>query len=135
MKSYSIGPSFIVLLGLVVPSAFATTISTNVINTGDYVISNATFVNQTYTDRDATKYTLMGLLSNPSNKSTEEVDIFIQAFNENNGLIGFSNSTLSNIIQSLQSKAELLRTLQSPFEISVDASNDDVFDHYELRIQ
>jgi hypothetical protein len=60
MKSYSIGPSFIVLLGLVVPSAFATTISTNVINTGDYVISNATFVNQTYTDRDATKYTLMG---------------------------------------------------------------------------
>jgi hypothetical protein len=105
MKSYSIGPSFIVLLGLVVPSAFATTISTNVINTGDYVISNATFVNQTYTDIDATKYTLMGLLSNPSNKSTEEVDIFIQAFNENNGLIGFSNSTLSNIIQSLQSKA------------------------------
>jgi citrate lyase synthetase len=135
MKLYSIGPSFIVLLGLVMPSAFATTISTNVINTGDYVISNATFVNQTYTDRDATKYTLMGLLSNPSNKSTEEVDIFIQAFNENNGLIGFSNSTLSNIIQSLQSKAELLRTLQSPFEISVDASNDDVFDHYELRIQ
>jgi hypothetical protein len=86
MKSYSIGPSFIVLLGLVV-------------------------------------------------KSTDNVDIFIQAFNENNGLIGFSNSTLSNIIQSLQSKAELLRTLQSPFEISVDASNDDVFDHYELRIQ
>jgi hypothetical protein len=69
------------------------------------IIANATFVNQTYTDRDATKYTLMGLLSNPSNKSTEEVDIFIQAFNENNGLIGFSNSTLSNIIQSLQSKA------------------------------
>ena len=135
MKSYSIGPSFIVLLGLVMPSAFATTISTNVINTGDYVISNATFVNQTYTDRDATKYTLMGLLSNPSNKTIDGVDIFIQAFDENNGLIGFNNSTLSNMIQSLQSKAELLRTLQSPFEISVDASNDDVFDHYELRIQ
>lgn len=135
MKSYSIGPSLIVLLGLVVPSAFATTSSTNVIDTGDYVISNATFVNQTYTDRDATKYTLTGLLSNPSNKSIEGVDIFIQVFDENNGLIGFNNSTLSNIIQSLQSKAELLRTLQSPFEISVDASNDDVFDHYELRIQ
>jgi hypothetical protein len=134
MKSHLIGPSLFVLLGLVIPSAYATT-GTNVINTGDYVISNATFVNQTYTDRDATKYTLMGLLSNPSNKTIEGVDVFIQAFNENDGLIGFNNSTLSSVIESLQSKDELFRTLQSPFEISVDASNDDVFDHYELRIQ
>lgn len=134
MKSHLIGPSLLVLLGLVMPSAYATT-GTNIINTGDYVISNATFVNQTYTDRDATKYTLMGLLSNPSNKTIEGVDVFIQAFNENDGLIGFNNSTLSNIIESLQSKDELFVTLQSPFEISVDASNDNVFDHYELRIE
>ena len=134
MKSHLIGPSLFVLLGLVIPSAYATT-GTNIINTGDYVISNATFVNQTYTDRDATKYTLMGLLSNPSNKTIEGVDVFIQAFNENDGLIGFNNSTLSNIIESLQSKDELFRTLQSPFEISVDVSNDNVFDHYELRIE
>jgi hypothetical protein len=111
MKSHKIVPSLFVLLGLAMPSAYAAT-GTNVINTGDYVISNATFVNQTYTDRDATKYTLMGLLSNPSNKTIEGVDVFIQAFDENDGLIGFNNSTLSNIIESLQSKDELFRTLQ-----------------------
>jgi hypothetical protein len=117
-----------------IPSAFGAA-STNVINTGEFVISNASFVNQTNTDGDATKYTLMGLLGNPSNNTIENADVYIQAFNENDGLIGFNNSTLSSIIESLQSKDELLRTLQSPFEISVDASNDDVFDHYELRIE
>jgi hypothetical protein len=117
-----------------VPSAYATA-TRDISNTGDYVISNTAFVNQTYTDRDATKYTLMGILKNPSNKTIDGVDVFIQAFNENDGLIGFNNSTLSNLIESLQSKDELMRTLQSPFEISVDASNYDVFDHYELTIQ
>jgi hypothetical protein len=134
MKSYSIGLSFVFLLGLAVPSAYATA-TRDISNTGDYVISNTTFVNQTYTDRDATKYTLMGILKNPSNKTIDGVDVFIQAFNENDGLIGFNNSTLSSLIELLQSKDELVRTLQSPFEISVDASNDDVFDHYELTIQ
>lgn len=134
MKSYSIGLSFVFLLALAVPSAYATA-TRDISNTGDYVISNTTFVNQTYTDRDATKYTLMGILKNPSNKTIDGVDVFLQAFNENDGLIGFNNSTLSSLIESLQSKDELMRTLQSPFEISVDASNDDVFDHYELTIQ
>jgi len=134
MKSYSIGLSFVFLLALAVSSAYATA-TRDISNTGDYVISNTTFVNQTYTDRDATKYTLMGILKNHSNKTIDGVDVFIQAFNENDGLIGFNNSTLSSLIESLQSKDELMRTLQSPFEISVDASNDDVFDHYELTIQ
>lgn len=134
MKSYSIGLSFVFLLALAVPSAYATA-TRDISNTGDYVISNTTFVNQTYTDREATKYTLIGILKNPSNKTIDGVDVFIQAFNENDGLIGFNNSTLSNLIESLQSKDELMRTLQSPFEISLDASNDDVFDHYELTIQ
>lgn len=134
MRSYSIGLSFVFLLASAVPSAYATA-TRDISNTGDYVISNTTFVNQTYTDRDATKYTLMGILKNPSNKTIDGVDVFIQAFNENDGLIGFNNSTLSNLIESLQSKDELMRTLQSPFEISIDASNDDVFDHYELTIQ
>ena len=116
------------------PSAFAVS-DTNVVQTGDFVISNASFVNQSYTDLDSTKYTLMGLLSNPSNKTLAGADVFIQAFNENDDLIGFNNSTLSSVIESLKSKDELIRTLQSPFEISVDASNDDVFDHYELRIE
>lgn len=134
MKSYSIGLSFVFRLALAVPSAYATA-TRDISNTGDYVISNTTFVNQTYTDREATKYTLIGILKNPSNKTIDGVDVFIQAFNENDGLIGFNNSTLSNLIESLQSKDELMRTLQSPFEISLDASNDDVFDHYELTIQ
>ncbi|HEY7110112.1 MAG TPA: hypothetical protein VH415_11820 [Nitrososphaeraceae archaeon] len=134
MKLCSIGLSLASILGIVIPSAFAAS-DTNVVQTGDFVIANASFVNQTYTDLDSTKYTLMGLFSNPSNKTIEGADVFIQAFNENDDLIGFNNSTLSSVIESLQSKDELLRTLQSPFEISVDASNDDVFDHYELRIE
>jgi hypothetical protein len=128
------GLSIASLVSIMIPSAFGAA-STNVINTGEFVISNASFVNQTNTDGDATKYTLMGLLSNPSNNTIESADVYIQAFNENDDLIGFNNSTLSSIIESLQSKDELLRTLQSPFEISVDASDDDVFDHYELRIE
>jgi hypothetical protein len=128
------GLSIASLVSIMIPSAFGAA-STNVINTGEFVISNASFVNQTNTDGDATKYTLVGLLGNPSNNTIESADVYIQAFNENDGLIGFNNSTLSSIIESLQSKDELLRTLQSPFEISVDASNDDVFDHYELRIE
>ena len=134
MKLCSIGLSFVTILGTVISSAFAAS-DTNVVQTGDFVISNASFVNQSYTDLDSTKYTLMGLLNNPSNKTLAGADVFIQAFNENDDLIGFNNSTLSGLIESLQSKDELLRTLQSPFEISVDASNDDVFDHYELRIE
>jgi hypothetical protein len=134
MKLSSIGLSLATILGIVIPSAFAAS-DTNVVQTGDFVIANASFVNQTYTDLDSTKYTLMGLLSNPSNKTIAGADVFIQAFNENDDLIGFNNSSLSSVIESLQSEDELLRTLQSPFEISVDASNDDVFDHYELRIE
>jgi hypothetical protein len=134
MILFTIGVSLVTIVGIVIPSAFAAS-DTNVVQTGGFVIANASFVNQTNTDLDSTKYTLMGLLSNPSNKTIGGADVFIQAFNENDDLIGFNNSTLSSVIESLQSKDELLRTLQSPFEISVDASNDDVFDHYELRIE
>ncbi len=85
-------------------------------------------------DRDTTTQTILGILKNPSNKSIDNVDVFIQAFDPNDGLIGFNNSTLSSIIDSLHVRDELLRTLQSPFQISVDISNDDIFDHYDLII-
>ena len=62
------------------------------------------------------------------------MDVFIQAYDSNDGLIGFNNSTLSSIIDSLGVREELLRTLQSPFQISVDTSVDDIFDHYKLMI-
>src|SRR5262245_46623129 len=90
MKLCSIGLSLASIIGIVIPSAFAAT-DTNVVQTGDFVIANASFVNQTYTDLDSTKYTLMGLLSNPSNKTIGGADVFIQAFNENDDLIVFNN--------------------------------------------
>jgi hypothetical protein len=107
---------------------------TNENNTGDFVVSNTTILSPPNDDKDITTQTILGILANPSNKSIDNVDVFIQAFDANNGLIGFNNSTLSSIIDSLNVREELLRTLQSPFQISVDTSNDDIFDHYKLMI-
>lgn len=107
---------------------------TNENNTGDFVVSNTTILSPPNDDKDITTQTILGILANPSNKSIDNVDVFIQAFDANNGLIGFNNSTLSSIIDSLDVREELLRTLQSPFQISVDTSNDDIFDHYKLMI-
>ena len=107
---------------------------TNENNTGVFVVSNTTILSPPNDDKDITTQTILGILKNPSNKSIDNVDVFIQAFDANNGLIGFNNSTLSSIIDSLDGREELLRTLQSPFQISVDTSNDDIFDHYKLII-
>jgi len=107
---------------------------TNGNNTGDFVVSNTTILTPQNSDKDTTTQTILGILKNPSNKSIDNVDVFIQAFDSNNGLIGFNNSTLSSIIDSLGVREELLRTLQSPFQISVDTSIDDIFDHYKLMI-
>ena len=108
---------------------------TNENNTGVFVVSNTTILSPPNDDKDITTQTILGILKNPSNKSIDNVDVFIQAFDANNGLIGFNNSTLSSIIDSLNVREELLRTLQSPFRISVDTSNDDIFDHYKLIIE
>ena len=108
---------------------------TNENNTGVFVVSNTTILSPPNDDKDITTQTILGILKNPSNKSIDNVDVFIQAFDANNGLIGFNNSTLSSIIDSLDVREELLRTLQSPFQISVDTSNDDIFDHYKLIIE
>lgn len=108
---------------------------TNENNTGVFVVSNTTILSPPNDDKDITTQTILGILKNPSNKSIDNVDVFIQAFDANNGLIGFNNSTLSSIIDSLNVREELLRTLQSPFQISVDTSNDDIFDHYKLIIE
>ena len=108
---------------------------TNENNTGVFVVSNTTILSPSNDDKDITTQTILGILKNPSNKSIDNVDVFIQAFDANNGLIGFNNSTLSSIIDSLNVREELLRTLQSPFQISVDTSNDDIFDHYKLIIE
>ena len=107
---------------------------TNENNTGVFVVSNTTILSPPNDDKDITTQTILGILKNPSNKSIDNVDVFIQAFDANNGLIGFNNSTLSSIIDSLDGRKELLRTLQSPFQISVDTSIDDIFDHYKLII-
>ena len=107
---------------------------TNENNTGVFVVSNTTILSPPNDDKDITTQTILGILKNPSNKSIDNVDVFIQAFDANNGLIGFNNSTLSSIIDSLDGREELLRTLQSPFQISVDTSIDDIFDHYKLII-
>ena len=107
---------------------------TNENNTGVFVVSNTTILSPPNDDKDITTQTILGILKNPSNKSIDNVDVFIQAFDANNGLIGFNNSTLSSIIDSLNVREELLRTLQSPFQISVDTSIDDIFDHYKLMI-
>lgn len=107
---------------------------TNENNTGVFVVSNTTILSPQNNDKDITTQTILGILKNPSNKSIDNVDVFIQAFDSNNGLIGFNNSTLSSIIDSLDVREELLRTLQSPFQISVDTSIDDIFDHYKLII-
>jgi len=107
---------------------------TNGNNTGDFVVSNTTILTPQNSDKDTTTQTILGILKNPSNKSIDNVDVFIQAFDANNGLIGYNNSTLSSIIDSLDVRQELLRTLQSPFQISVDTSIDDIFDHYKLII-
>jgi hypothetical protein len=112
-------------------STYATT---NDNNTGDFVVSNTTILSPQNNDKAITTQTILGILKNPSNKSIDNVDVFIQAFDSNNGLIGFNNSTLSSIIDSLGVREELLRTLQSPFQISVDTSIDDIFDHYKLMI-
>ena len=112
-------------------STYATT---NDNNTGDFVVSNTTILSPQSNDKAITTQTILGILKNPSNKSIDNVDVFIQAFDSNNGLIGFNNSTLSSIIDSLGVREELLRTLQSPFQISVDTSIDDIFDHYKLMI-
>ncbi len=109
-------------------------VQTNENNTGDFVVSNTTILSPPNDDKDITTQTILGILANPSNKSIDNVDVFIQAFDANNGLIGFNNSTLSSIIDSLDVREELLRTLQSPYQISVDTSNDDIFDHYKLMI-
>lgn len=108
---------------------------TNENNTGVFVVSNTTILSPPNDDKDITTQTILGILKNPSNKSIDNVDVFIQAFDANNGLIGFNNSTLSSIIDSLDVREELLRTLESPFQISVDTSNDDIFDHYKLIIE
>jgi hypothetical protein len=107
---------------------------TNENNTGVFVVSNTTILSPPNDDKDITTQTILGILKNPSNKSIDNVDVFIQAFDANNGLIGFNNSTLSSIIDSLDVRQELLRTLQSPFQISVGTSIDDIFDHYKLII-
>ena len=107
---------------------------TNENNTGVFVVSNTTILSPPNDDKDITTQTILGILKNPSNKSIDNVEVFIQAFDANNGLIGFNNSTLSSIIDSLDGREELLRTLQSPFQISVDTSIDDIFDHYKLII-
>jgi len=107
---------------------------TNGNNTGDFVVSNTTILTPQNSDKDTTTQTILGILKNPSNKSIDNVDVFIQAFDANNGLIGYNNSTLSSIIDSLDVRQELLRTLQSRFQISVDTSIDDIFDHYKLII-
>jgi hypothetical protein len=108
---------------------------TNENNTGDFVVSNTTILSPPNDDENTTTQTILGILQNPSNKSIDNVDVFVQAFDANNGLIGYNNSTLSSIIDSLDVREELLRTLQSPFQISVDTSNDDIFDHYKLVIE
>jgi hypothetical protein len=108
---------------------------TNGNNTGDFVVSNTTILSPPNDDENTTTQTILGILQNPSNKSIDNVDVFVQAFDANNGLIGYNNSTLSSIIDSLDVREELLRTLQSPFQISVDTSNDDIFDHYKLIIE
>ena len=113
-------------------STYAITNDNN--NTGDFVVSNTTILSPQNNDKAITTQTILGILKNPSNKSIDNVDVFIQAFDSNNGLIGFNNSTLSSIIDSLGVREELLRTLQSPFQISVDTSIDDIFDHYKLMI-
>ncbi|MGB8188236.1 MAG: hypothetical protein WCE91_01430 [Nitrososphaeraceae archaeon] len=113
-------------------STYAITNDNN--NTGDFVVSNTTILSPQNNDKAITTQTILGILKNPSNKSIDNVDVFIQAFDSNNGLIGFNNSTLSSIIDSLGVREELLRTLQSPFQISVDTSVDDIFDHYKLMI-
>ena len=108
---------------------------TNENNTGVFVVSNTTILSPPNDDENTTTQTILGILQNPSNKSIDNVDVFVQAFDANNGLIGYNNSTLSSIIDSLDVREELLRTLQSPFQISVDTSNDDIFDHYKLIIE
>ena len=131
--------SLIVLLTLIGLSAvsllpISTYAMTNDNNTGDFVVSNTTILSPQNNDKAITTQTILGILKNPSNKSIDNVDVFIQAFDSNNGLIGFNNSTLTSIIDSLGVREELLRTLQSPFQISVDTSIDDIFDHYKLMI-
>ena len=113
-------------------STYAITNDNN--NTGDFVVSNTTILSPQNNDKAITTQTILGILKNPSNKSIDNVDVFIQAFDSNDGLIGFNNSTLSSIVDSLGVREELLRTLQSPFQISVDTSVDDIFDHYKLMI-
>ena len=134
----------IVVLVILVPLIWLSAVSllpisifaqTNENNTGVFVVSNTTILSPPNDDKDITTQTILGILKNPSNKSIDNVDVFIQAFDANNGLIGFNNSTLSSIIDSLNVREELLRTLQSPFQISVDTSNDDIFDHYKLIIE
>jgi hypothetical protein len=112
------------LLGLLAVSLLpiSTYATTNDNNTGDFVVSNTTILSPQNNDKAITTQTILGILKNPSNKSIDNVDVFIQAFDSNNGLIGFNNSTLSSIIDSLGVREELLRTLQSPFQISVDTS-------------
>jgi hypothetical protein len=124
------------LIGLLAVSLLpiSTYATTNDNNTGDFVVSNTTILSPQNNDKAITTQTILGILKNPSNKSIDDVDVFIQAFDSNNGLIGFNNSTLSSIIDSLGVRDELLRTLQSPFQISVDTSIDDIFDHYKLMI-
>ena len=131
--------SLIVLLTLIGLSAvsllpISTYATTNDNNTGDFVVSNTTILSPQSNDKAITTQTILGILKNPSNKSIDNVDVFILAFDSNNGLIGFNNSTLTSIIDSLGVREELLRTLQSPFQISVDTSVDDIFDHYKLMI-
>jgi hypothetical protein len=124
------------LIGLLAVSLLpiSTYAITNDNNTGDFVVSNTTILSPQNNDKAITTQTILGILKNPSNKSIDNVDVFIQAFDSNNGLIGFNNSTLTSIIDSLGVRDELLRTLQSPFQISVDTSIDDIFDHYKLMI-
>ena len=125
------------LIGLLAVSLLpiSTYAITNDNNTGDFVVSNTTILSPPNDDENTTTQTILGILQNPSNKSIDNVDVFVQAFDANNGLIGYNNSTLSSIIDSLDVREELLRTLQSPFQISVDTSNDDIFDHYKLIIE